>query len=131
MEYFFLKNSSWRPCSIWRFFWHLFSRSSRIRQKLQKANLLRTNSKKNKKNCYQKINSKWPLNSRWLSKLNLLVKTTNHIFSKNNSGLFLTNFRASRKRCPKNAILNFWYLGIWTTYKANKNNLIKKTVCRC
>jgi hypothetical protein len=34
-------------------------------------------------------NSKWPLNSRWLPKLNLLVKTTNHLFStKKTSGLF-------------------------------------------
>jgi hypothetical protein len=37
---------------------------------------------KNKKLCCPKINSKWPLNSRWLPKLNLRVKTTNHLFSK-------------------------------------------------
>jgi hypothetical protein len=47
--YFFLKNSRWRPYSIWRFFLAYFSRSSRIRQQLQNAKVyaysLRTNSK--------------------------------------------------------------------------------------
>jgi hypothetical protein len=40
--------------------------------------------KKIKKKCCQKFNSKWPLYSRWRPKLNLLVKTTNHLFSKKN-----------------------------------------------
>jgi hypothetical protein len=58
-----------------------------IRLKLQNAKIfafsLRTKSKKNKKICGQKFNSKCPLNSRWLPKLNLLVKTANYLFSKN------------------------------------------------
>jgi hypothetical protein len=45
--------------------------------------------KKNKKICCKKINSKWPLNSRWLPKLNLLVKTTNHLFSEKNFRIVL------------------------------------------
>jgi hypothetical protein len=71
-------------------FFPSFSRSSCIRQKLHDAKVfaysLSTNSKKNKKKCCHKFNSKWPLYSRWRPKLNLLVKTTNHLFS--NSGLF-------------------------------------------
>jgi hypothetical protein len=35
--------------------------------------------KKNKKINTKKLNSKWPLYSRWLPKLNLLVKTSNHL----------------------------------------------------
>jgi hypothetical protein len=34
------------------------------------------------KTCWQNFYSKWPLYSRWRPKLNLLVKTTNHLFSK-------------------------------------------------
>jgi hypothetical protein len=70
------------------FFLASLSRSSRIRQKVLNAKIFaysgRTNSKKN--NCCTKINSKWPLNSRWLPKLNLLVKTTNHLTSKTKKG---------------------------------------------
>jgi hypothetical protein len=43
---------------------------------------------KKKKTCCPKIKSKWPLNSRWLPQLNLLVKNTNHLFQKNILGLF-------------------------------------------
>jgi hypothetical protein len=38
--------------------------------------------KKNLKIYCQKLNSKWSLISTWLPKLNLLVKTTIHLFSK-------------------------------------------------
>jgi hypothetical protein len=48
--------------------------------------------KKIKKNCCPKINSKWLLNSSWLPKLNLLVKTKNHLFQKKNK------FRELKKR---------------------------------
>jgi hypothetical protein len=45
--------------------------------------ILQEKSQKKIKNFVtKKLNSKWPLNSRWLPKLNLLVKTTNHLFSK-------------------------------------------------
>jgi hypothetical protein len=45
-----------------------------------------TPQKKNKKMYFPKINSKWPPNSS-LPKLNLLVKTKNHLYKKN-SALF-------------------------------------------
>jgi hypothetical protein len=67
-------------------FFGIFFRSFHIRQKLKNIFCIyswRTNSK-NEKFCCPKINSKWPLNSRWLPKLNFLVKTTNHLFSKKN-----------------------------------------------
>jgi hypothetical protein len=64
------------------FFFASFSRCSRIRQKLQNAKVFAYCLRTNSKCCCQKINSKWPLNSRWLPKLNLIVKTTNHLFSK-------------------------------------------------
>jgi hypothetical protein len=41
-----------------------------------------------KKIVAKKLNSKWPLNSRWLPKLNLLVKITNYHFLKKSSGLY-------------------------------------------
>jgi hypothetical protein len=40
------------------------------------------NPQKIKKIWLPKNKFKWPLNSRWLPKLNLLVKTTNHLFTK-------------------------------------------------
>jgi hypothetical protein len=58
-----------------------FSRSSGIHQKHFLEEQI---PKKNKKTCCQKFNSKWLLYSRWRPKLNLLVKTTNYLFSKNN-----------------------------------------------
>jgi hypothetical protein len=45
-------------------------------------NLEEKTKKNDRKFCCPKQNSKWPLNSRWLPTLNLLVKTTNHLFSK-------------------------------------------------
>jgi hypothetical protein len=45
--------------------------------------------KKIKKIVAQKLNSKWSRNSRWPPKLNLVVKTINHHFSKKkSSGLY-------------------------------------------
>jgi hypothetical protein len=46
---------------------------------LKFLHILEEQTPKNKKNC-PKINSKWPLNSRWLPKLKLLGKNTNHDF---------------------------------------------------
>jgi hypothetical protein len=70
-------------------FFASFSRSSHFRQKFQNAkifaNFRKINSKKNKKNFATKQNKKWLLNSRWLPKLNLLVKTTTRLFFKKNS----------------------------------------------
>jgi hypothetical protein len=63
------------------FFLACFSKSSRIRQKLKMQkflHILEEQTKKNKKLLQKKI--KMAANSRWLPKLNLLVKTTNHLF---------------------------------------------------
>jgi hypothetical protein len=59
------------------YFWQLFLRAFIFVRNFDMVKLLhflkKQTQKKNKKICCQKINSKWPLNSRWLTKLNLLM----------------------------------------------------------
>jgi hypothetical protein len=80
-------------------FWHLFQEALAFVKNFKMQKFLHILEEQTQKNCSSKINSKWPLNSRWLPKLNLLVKTTNHIFSKKKSKLtfieifFLKNSR--------------------------------------
>jgi hypothetical protein len=70
-----------------RFFWHLFLEALAFDRnfKVQKfLHFLEEQISIFFFKCCQKINSKWPLNSRWRPKQNLLVKTKNHLFSKKN-----------------------------------------------
>jgi hypothetical protein len=62
-----------------------FSRSFRIRQRLQTEFFLHILEEQTPKKLLPKINLKWPLNSRWLPKLNWILKTTNQ---KKNLGLY-------------------------------------------
>jgi hypothetical protein len=71
----------------WRFnmafFWHFFLEALTFVRNFKMQKFLHIlEEQTNQKFFCPKINSKRLLNSRWLPKLNLLVKFTNHLFSK-------------------------------------------------
>jgi hypothetical protein len=75
------------------FFWHLFLGALIFVRNFYMLKCLHIlEEQTQKKIVAEKLNSKWPLNSRWLSKLNLLVKTTNNLIS-------------TKKNCRKQFIL--------------------------
>jgi hypothetical protein len=64
------------------FFWHLFLDALAFVKNFKMHIFLHFLEEQTPKKYCQKFHSKWPLYSRWQPKLNLLLKTTNHLFSK-------------------------------------------------